>query len=71
MEFIEKYAKVNDDNNNSDNEIEEVIFISDDDFIDDSVQDQNSEDSSEYRLKNVTRDMKCYENDTRNVTRRS
>ena len=34
----------------------QVRYYSDEDFIDDSFQDQNTDDLSEYRLKNVTRD---------------
>ena len=58
MEFIEKYARVDDTDDNGDiADDDEIRRQSDDDFIDDdetSFQDQNS---SDYRLQNVTRDL--------------
>ena len=57
MEFIEKYAKL-DGSDDEDEEMakdDEVRHQSDDDFIDnDDFQDQNP---SDYRIKNITRDL--------------
>ena len=51
MEFIEKYVKVDDDDN-SDDEMDEVRNSSNDEFIDDSVQDPDVDDPSNFRLTN-------------------
>ena len=55
MEFIQKYARVDDLDEDDIAEEDEVRRQSDDDFIDDNeIQDQ---DPSEYRIKNITRDL--------------
>ena len=55
MEFIQKYARVDDLDEDDIAEEDEVRRQSDNDFIDDNeIQDQ---DPSDYRIKNITRDL--------------